>query len=259
MPLRIENDVTLLSTPARFTAQFNKNEAAVDSELSLLALGDYDITGLVNNPLYGLTGPLTLDAAQVVKVSRLDGPSWASARQLVDAALEGERLGPIGRYYVDLKGPHPDGDEMAAGDAGATGRAGFRRRRRVHAGDVRGRRARGRGGVLFRLVCRSARRSVRRARLFLSGGRDRPAHPQFLGANAAFRRDRMVRSACFARGHGDGGQCFRALPATDPPARFAAARARRGPEFWRRGVLCLARTELAGRGDRRSAFTGRFA
>ena len=111
VPLRIDNDPTLLASPAKFTAQFNKNEAAVDAELSLLALGDYDITGLLNNPLYALNGPVTLDAAQVIKVSRLDGPTWANARHLVDAALEGERLGLIGRYYVDLKGPHSDGDQ----------------------------------------------------------------------------------------------------------------------------------------------------
>lgn len=47
----------------------------------------------------------------VVKVSRLDGPTWESARRLVTSALEGERTGLLGRYYVDLKGPHPDGEQ----------------------------------------------------------------------------------------------------------------------------------------------------
>ncbi len=111
VPLRVENDSALLVTPAKFTSQFNKNEAAVDSEFSLLALSEYDITGLLNNPLYAWDKSLTLDGAQVIKVSRLDGPTWADARHLVDSALEGERLGLIGRYYVDLKGPHSDGDQ----------------------------------------------------------------------------------------------------------------------------------------------------
>jgi len=125
VPLRIDNDPVLLATPAKFTRQFNKNEAAVDSELSLLALGDYDLTGLLNNPLYAQDGPLTLDAAQVVKVSRLDGPTWENARHLVDAALAGERLGLIGRYYVDLKGPHSDGDVWLQAAQGQLDALGF--------------------------------------------------------------------------------------------------------------------------------------
>jgi hypothetical protein len=47
----------------------------------------------------------------VVKVSRLDGPTYESARRLVTSALEGERRGLLGRYYVDLGGPDPEGDK----------------------------------------------------------------------------------------------------------------------------------------------------
>lgn len=113
VPLRIYNDPTLL--PARngrkILEQFNKNEGAVDAELSLIALGNHEITGLVANPLFAQQGPLTLDAAQTVKVTRLDGPTWESARGLVTSALEAERTGLIGRYYVDLRGPHAEGDK----------------------------------------------------------------------------------------------------------------------------------------------------
>jgi uncharacterized protein (TIGR03790 family) len=111
VPLRVANDAALVPADSKFAAQFNRNEAAVDAEFSLLATGDYDITGLLNNPLYAQDGRLSLDAAQVIKVTRLDGPTWAEARHLVDSALEGERRGLIGRYYVDLKGPHSDGDD----------------------------------------------------------------------------------------------------------------------------------------------------
>jgi uncharacterized protein (TIGR03790 family) len=111
VPLRVANDPTLLPADSKFSAQFNRNEASVDAEFSLLALGNHDITGVQNNPLYAQDGRLSLDAAQVIKVTRLDGPTWADARHLVDSALEGERRGLIGRYYVDLRGPHADGDE----------------------------------------------------------------------------------------------------------------------------------------------------
>lgn len=113
VPLRVANDPTLLS-PAddgKTPGQFRKNEGAVDAELSLLALGNYEINGLIGNPLFARADVKTLDGAQVVKVSRLDGPTWADARHLVTAALAGERIGLIGRYYLDLKGPHAMGDE----------------------------------------------------------------------------------------------------------------------------------------------------
>jgi len=113
VPLRIYNDPTLLDelNPRRLAPQFNKNEAAVDSELSLLAQNGTEITGMVSNPLFANERPSTLDAEMVVIVSRLDGPTFESARHLVTAALEGERSGLLGRYYVDLRGPHADGDE----------------------------------------------------------------------------------------------------------------------------------------------------
>lgn len=126
-PLRITNDPTLLQPVAggKVAGQFNKNESAVDAELSLLALGNYEITGLIGNPLFAQQGVMTLDGAQVVKVSRLDGPSWESARHLVTSALATERTGLIGRYYVDLKGPHAVGDEWLAATREQLRRLGF--------------------------------------------------------------------------------------------------------------------------------------
>jgi uncharacterized protein (TIGR03790 family) len=113
VPLRIFNDPTLLEDkPARKVApELNKNEAAVDAELSLLAQGGHEIAAMVPNPLFANERPLSIDAGMVVKVSRLDGPTWENARHLVTSALEAERTGLLGRYYVDLKGPHADGDE----------------------------------------------------------------------------------------------------------------------------------------------------
>lgn len=112
VPLRIYNDPTLLAaTPAqKIPGELNKNEAAVDSELSLLAHSGYEITGTLPNPLFQHDRPLSLDDRMVVKVSRLDGPTWESARHLVTSALEAERAGLLGRYYIDLQGPAPEGD-----------------------------------------------------------------------------------------------------------------------------------------------------
>ena len=113
VPLRIYNDPTLLEAKAgtKINPQFNKNEAAVDAELSLLAQSGYEITGLISNPLFANERPSALDAETVVKVTRLDGPTAQSARHLVTAALEAESRGLLGRYYIDTIGPHPDGDQ----------------------------------------------------------------------------------------------------------------------------------------------------
>jgi hypothetical protein len=54
----------------------------------------------------------------VVKVGRLDGPSYDDARALVDHAIEAERTGLLGRYYIDLGGPAAEGDRWL----GQTGR-----------------------------------------------------------------------------------------------------------------------------------------
>jgi len=112
VPLRVYNDPTLVEDKggSKVPAIFNKNEGAVDSELSMLASPGYEITAMVPNPLFKQETPSTLEAESVVKVSRLDGPTWDSARHLVTAALEAERTGLLGRYYVDIGGPNPEGD-----------------------------------------------------------------------------------------------------------------------------------------------------
>jgi uncharacterized protein (TIGR03790 family) len=112
VPLRIANDPSLLDedTGRKVGRLLYKDEAAVDSELSLLAQSGYEITGTVPNPFFGQEIVSALDAGTVIKVSRLDGPTFESAHNLVTSALEAERSGLIGRGYVDLAGPHPDGD-----------------------------------------------------------------------------------------------------------------------------------------------------
>lgn len=113
VPLRIWHDPLLAGAPAqaaRVPEPFRTNQGAVDSELSLLAAGAYDINSLAPNPLFGRDRPADLNGELIIKVARLDGPTFADARRLVTSALAGEQEGLAGRYYVDLKGPHGDGD-----------------------------------------------------------------------------------------------------------------------------------------------------
>lgn len=116
VPLRVEHAPAFLdekSNPLASNAQFRTNEGAVDSELALLATNCPPIAAFISNPLYSATGPAATEAAlrEVIPVGRLDGPSVADAKSLVDRALVAERDGLAGRAYVDIGGPHRQGDE----------------------------------------------------------------------------------------------------------------------------------------------------
>ncbi len=126
-PLRIFHDPTLAdeATLRRIPPQFHTNQGAVDSELSLLAAGNYEVNAFVPNPCFSRSTP-DANTDLVVKVARLDGPTIADARRLVTSAREGERTGLLGRYYVDWGGgPHRDGDRWLEATEKALEQLGF--------------------------------------------------------------------------------------------------------------------------------------
>jgi uncharacterized protein (TIGR03790 family) len=81
-----------------------ESEAAVDSELSLLWWDNYELRKWQLNLLY-FQVPEKLRSAKppVVMVSRLDGPSVAIVKGLVDQALEVEAKGLQGKAYFDAR------------------------------------------------------------------------------------------------------------------------------------------------------------
>ena len=113
VPLRIENDPGLFVEwkPITNNSQFRTNEGSVDSELSLLPQTDYPINAYIPNPMFRREHPTDFQRAQVVEVTRLDGPSVSDAFGLVDRAVAAEKSGLLGRAYFDLGGPHADGDK----------------------------------------------------------------------------------------------------------------------------------------------------
>jgi len=128
VPLRITNAPELIipSQDIDPREQFRTNAAAVDSELSLLAYGDYNINAYFPNPLFqgsvdnasnvgGLAQGRRRSAAilaeqRIIKVARLDGPKVADVLALIDNTLVAEERGLRGRAYVDLRGPHTEGE-----------------------------------------------------------------------------------------------------------------------------------------------------
>ncbi len=133
VPLKIQPDPNL-KEPAEeaMRQELRRNEAAVDSELALLPCVEQDLTlaGPLRNPAYMATNAAALNPTNgVLMVTRLDGPSAAIARGLVDKALEAETDGLWGRAYFDLRGiSEPSmkpGDDWIRGAAEACRFAGF--------------------------------------------------------------------------------------------------------------------------------------
>ena len=127
VPLRILNDpARLVTTPLTIEhKELNTNQAAVDGELSLLGALNTPTTGLVANPLFNNLNPDDHTRGLVVKVARLDGPSPAAVRGMIDSALAGEAHGLQGRAYLDMGGPHPEGEDWLKDASTTLRRLGF--------------------------------------------------------------------------------------------------------------------------------------
>jgi uncharacterized protein (TIGR03790 family) len=90
-----------------------ESQACVDSELMLLWWDKYELRRWVVNPLYWQMPKDVRDKAQpVVLTCRLDGPTPAIAKRLVDDSIATEKKGLEGKVYVDARGIRydPKGD-----------------------------------------------------------------------------------------------------------------------------------------------------
>lgn len=133
VPLRIAHDAAALE-PAddKLAPHIRRNEAAVDSELALLPLaaGRHSLASVVPNRVYAATNSAALHPTNgILLVARLDGPTPAIARGLVDKAREAERDGLWGRAYFDARGLRDGGyligDEWLRKAADVVKRFGF--------------------------------------------------------------------------------------------------------------------------------------
>jgi uncharacterized protein (TIGR03790 family) len=81
--------------------------AAVDSEMTLIMVGPYQKGSWLPNPFnlgFGRLPVISRVRANTLRVGRLDGPTPATARRLVDDALEVEKTGLRGVFYLDARG-----------------------------------------------------------------------------------------------------------------------------------------------------------
>ena len=133
VPLKIRSDPTHKEPGMELLRpEMRRDEAAVDSELALLPQIEekLPLAGPYNNPLYTTTNaPLLHPTNGILLVARLDGPTPAIAKGLVDKALEAETNGLWGRAYFDLRNitapGYKIGDEWIRGAAQVCQRLGF--------------------------------------------------------------------------------------------------------------------------------------
>jgi len=88
-------------TIAKFVT--NRDYCCLDAELALVRRPDHPIEGWIENDLYTKNVRITKDRNYLM-VSRLDGPTAAIARGLVDKAIYAETYGLEGQNYLDTRG-----------------------------------------------------------------------------------------------------------------------------------------------------------
>ncbi len=133
VPSRISEERGLVEPNSeKLPPTFQRNGAAVDSELTLLPMMDFKlpVMGSVQNPYFATTNAAALHPTNgVLIVARLDGPTATIARKLVDKAMEAETNGMWGRAYFDLRGltngEYKLGEEMLSDSAKTARKFGF--------------------------------------------------------------------------------------------------------------------------------------
>lgn len=100
-----------------------RNEASVDSELTILADNSRHISGVASNPYFKSFRAIgDFENIGLLLVCRLDAPSAATVRRMITDAIAAEKNGLWGRAYVD--GAHNLGPGLAVGDQWLTDTVG---------------------------------------------------------------------------------------------------------------------------------------
>jgi uncharacterized protein (TIGR03790 family) len=85
------------------------NEKAVDSELAILGYFRRQISGPLNNPYYRSFGPISDSDPRLMLVGRLDAPTAADVRRMINASITAEQNGLQGWTYLDARGTNDPG------------------------------------------------------------------------------------------------------------------------------------------------------
>ena len=126
VPLKIrQTEGVPTDAPSNVRTAFKTHQAAVDSELALIVATDTKRDGFVPNPIFNGKKKNVWEPDSMVRVARLDGPTFLSIRRMIDSAILVEKQGLIGRAVVDIGGPHKQGDDWFHQTADELNQAGW--------------------------------------------------------------------------------------------------------------------------------------
>lgn len=118
VPLRIQNDPQINDTP-HLKPELNTNAACVDSELATLPTIGLPLNGPALNPYYfaGYAREFdALDARRQILISRLDAPSPADVKRMIDESLSAEANRLTGNACLDARGIDDKNNPYVLGD-----------------------------------------------------------------------------------------------------------------------------------------------
>ena len=99
--------------PDRKTHPFKgHDEASVDSELALLGVSAYPLEGAQRNPYFKSRVPIAQTSLPSLMLTcRIDAPSLATCKRMINDAVEAEQSGLWGFHQIDISKKYPQGDE----------------------------------------------------------------------------------------------------------------------------------------------------
>lgn len=119
VPLKISSDPSIELPPPMEGIPpevSGRNDASVDSELAAMGLPDFVSGGLIPNPYFGRFTPILEESVSpgLLLPSRLDAPTAAMVRKMIDDSIATEKEGLWGWAYVDgrdiMTGAYIEGD-----------------------------------------------------------------------------------------------------------------------------------------------------
>ncbi|MDX1679980.1 MAG: TIGR03790 family protein [Akkermansiaceae bacterium] len=92
------------------------DEASVDSELALLGVSSYPKEGALRSKYHGSDQPIAkAGMPDIMLTARIDAPTLACSRRMIEDAVAVEEYGLWGIHYIDISRKFPQGDEWLEG------------------------------------------------------------------------------------------------------------------------------------------------
>jgi uncharacterized protein (TIGR03790 family) len=115
VPSRIKHDGPVIPPGPKEPPFIHTNEAAVDSELTVLGASGIPVDGPLDNPYYKKDVPFMQSNLPVFLAGRIDGPSWDVCDRMIRDAVATEKTGLWGMATVDFSKKYPEGDAWLDG------------------------------------------------------------------------------------------------------------------------------------------------